>query len=271
MMGPNSSSCAGRRHPDSNTHRVRSYRITVQCELRLASTLAYSRSSLSPMTSAQASSSNPYPDFLLRREVWPKAHTVRLRDHYEPSSTEDLAAEKDIRSSHCPLGSSVTSSHRAAGTSGASYPNHSHPDDFEKQGLERALHEKHAGGWAKTLTDDQKAQLQQCIKDDGRRDDIRDDYKRLLDNPDIVISARTVHEMTPDFQSIESHQRMHGWARYILPVSRPFVFVVVRCRVFCQRLEKHTTDRYFLSTDIGGRAKESAMARQGRGQQGEAK
>lgn len=162
---------------------------------------------------------DPYRDFLVRREVWPKAHSVQLREHYDPSSTEDLAAERATRSSHRPLGGSVTSPHRAAGTSGAAYPHHHHPDDFEQEGLERVLHEKHAGGWTESLSEEQREQLLRCVKDAGRPEDVREDYKRLLDNPDIVLSARTVHQMTPDFQRIESHRRMHGWARYILPVS----------------------------------------------------
>jgi hypothetical protein len=172
--------------------------------------------------------SNPYPDFLVRNGViWPKAHVSKLQDEYKGSSREELDAEDNHRKHHHPLKGSITSSQRQAGTSGSSYSHGGHPDDFDhvydnddneaKQELEGVLSDSN-GKYTSKLTQEQRDELLKCIRDAGRPEDIREDLKKLLDNPDIVISARTLKELTPDFGNIESHKKAHGWARYILPV-----------------------------------------------------
>lgn len=176
------------------------------------------------------SSSDAYSHFLTR-PVWPKAHRTRLEDEYQGSSAEELERESVQRGHHHPLKTSITSGNRAAGTSGAVYGSHRHPDDFDHVGedvdeeLKTAL-EKHIGKQGSRISQEERDELLRAIKDAGKPEQVREDFKKLLDDPSIVISARDVKGLTPDFATKEGHAKMHGWARYIMPVGSPVIVAI---------------------------------------------
>lgn len=158
-------------------------------------------------------------DIFLSRPVWPKAHTNRLRESYQGSSREDLAQEEQSRQHHVPLGASVSHTGRRAGTSGSSYGNARHPDDHpsRQHGLEAVIASK------KKLTDEERETLRATARDAAQPEAIAADFKKLFDDPKIVISARDVKDLTPDFNTADGAekeaQRKHGFARFTIPVT----------------------------------------------------
>lgn len=153
-----------------------------------------------------------YSDFLLR-PVWPKAHRTRLAPHYHGSSKEELKDEKNRRKHHIPGKASVTSIERAAGTSGADHGVFKHPDDFD---LLNEMLQHHIGKPTFQLSNEQRNQLLSITKDLGQPRVVREHFQKLLDDPSIVISARDVKLLTPEFGEVGS--RTHGWARNTMPV-----------------------------------------------------
>lgn len=171
---------------------------------------------------SQSSSSDVYSQFLAR-PVWPKAHCTRLQGEYTGSTAEELASETPQRGHHHPLKISITAGGRAAGTSGASYGVHGHPDDFDHVTVadasanQEAL-KQHISKIGASISDEEREELLKTIHDARKPEQVREDFKKLLDDERIVISARDVKTLTPDYATIKGHEKMHGWARYILPV-----------------------------------------------------
>lgn len=172
-------------------------------------------------------SNDAYSQFLAR-PVWPKAHRTRLQDEYAGSTADELEQETAVRGHHHPLKNSITHAGRAAGTSGPSYGSHAHPDDFDRlhsgdddedRIVDQAL-KKHISkdGDKYRITDEERSELLKAVRDAGKPEQVREDFKKLLDDPKIVISARDAKTLTPDFAAFEGHAKMHGWARYIIPV-----------------------------------------------------
>lgn len=187
-------------------------------------------------------SSDSYSHFLTR-PVWPKAHRTKLQDNYKASTADELASESDRRRHHHPLKASITSGNRAAGTSGALYEPHGHPDDFDRtdgladEELAAAL-DKHISKEGEVVSRDERERLLKTIRDVGKPEQVREDFKKLLDDPNIVISARDVKDLTPDYAVKEDHAKMHGWARYIMPVGglSPYALVFLPLTALLQRM-----------------------------------
>lgn len=76
------------------------------------------------------------------------------------------------------------------------------------------LLDSHAG-----LSDEKRQELLKAIRDAGKPEALEEDFKRLFADKSIVVSARDVKELTPDFSRETGHAKEHGWARYTLPVT----------------------------------------------------
>lgn len=164
----------------------------------------------------QHEKTKPYSDFLLR-PVWPKAHRTRLSPHYKGSTAHELKHESNRRKFHLPGKASVTDVDRAAGTSGASHGVFKHPDDFDL--LEDFL-QHHIGKPTFKLSEAQRAKLLDIANDSGRPRDVREHFKTLFDDPSIVISARDVKLLTPEYGPVGGDHVRHGWARNKMPVRQ---------------------------------------------------
>jgi nitrate reductase (NAD(P)H) len=153
-----------------------------------------------------------YSDYL-KRPVWPKAHRTKLPHSYTGSSERELADESSSRNRHKPLASSVTHGNRQAGTSGAPANGAPHPDDFEDADLQDVLNEQ------SDLSVEERDTVCKAIRDASQPEKVRQDFMDLFADPKIVISAKDVKKLTPDFGHRPGHREKHGWARFSLQVS----------------------------------------------------